>query len=362
MADDELAARLGCGPGSGGCSSPPPAAIRISPSGRSPGQASTSTRLWQAVRRQVRRSTQLISTHHRAGVRRLRRRGGQEIRAIAVPARIARSSTASPKTPALEITRHYRDPSRPGLRDHGQCPPSRALQLRPQAAPARKWRPNHQLTRILALDAPYTRPAAPVSELSRGLPAQRAHSSQMHDGLQGDGVRRATRWWLASSTAHGSFKLAARRKPSCQRRGRRAGGSASGRADWQAACRARSGASRPIALSAVSGRSARAAAAAPRRWRRSGSRGVPTPPAPPRPAPRRTAPRRNAPEAVAVRMVKVCGSVGLRRIARAACSIATLGLAGPALDPAADLPAPGIVRVQRQGARRSAPRRYRDRR
>ena len=41
VADDELAARLGCRPGSGGCSSPPLAAIRISPNGRSPGRAST---------------------------------------------------------------------------------------------------------------------------------------------------------------------------------------------------------------------------------------------------------------------------------------------------------------------------------
>ena len=110
VADDELAARLGCKPGQRW--------VRLITTRSDPKQSGrliswTTVYLdpayGDAVRQQVHQSTELISTiigqAYGTYVAEIR----QEIRAIGVPAQIAPSLGCEPGAPALEITRHYRD-------------------------------------------------------------------------------------------------------------------------------------------------------------------------------------------------------------------------------------------------------------
>ena len=112
VADDELAARLGCKPGQRW--------LRLITTRSDPKQ---SGRLisWtaayldptyaDAVREQVHQSTELISTIIGQAYGTYAVEIRQEIRAIGVPATIAPSLACDPGAPALEITRHYRQKS-----------------------------------------------------------------------------------------------------------------------------------------------------------------------------------------------------------------------------------------------------------
>ena len=112
VADDELAARLGCRPGQRW--------LLVTTTRSDPHQperpiACTSVYVdpayGKAVRQQVRRSTQLVSAIIEQEYGIYATEVDQEIRAIAVPTPIARLLKCDPETPALEITRHYRDPT-----------------------------------------------------------------------------------------------------------------------------------------------------------------------------------------------------------------------------------------------------------
>jgi DNA-binding GntR family transcriptional regulator len=110
VADDELAARLGCKPGQRW--------VRLITTRRDPqqpGRPISWTTVYLdpayggAVRRQVHQSTALIATiigqAYGTYVAEIR----QEIRALGVPAALAPCLGCEPGAPALEITRHYRD-------------------------------------------------------------------------------------------------------------------------------------------------------------------------------------------------------------------------------------------------------------
>ena len=110
VADDELAARLGCKPGQRWVRL---ATTRSDP--KQPGRLISWTTVYldpaygDAVRRQVHQSTELISTIIEQAYGTYVAEIRQQIRAIAVPAQIAPSLGCEPEAPALEITRHYRD-------------------------------------------------------------------------------------------------------------------------------------------------------------------------------------------------------------------------------------------------------------
>ena len=138
MADDELAARLGCGQGSGGCAS---TTTRSDP--QQPERPIAWTTVYsirpmaEAVRRQVHQSTELVSTIIEQAYGIYVAEIDQEIRAIAVPARIAPCSSCEPETPALEITRHYRDHAGRVFEITISVQPAERFSYAPQAAPAR---------------------------------------------------------------------------------------------------------------------------------------------------------------------------------------------------------------------------------
>ena len=112
VADDELAARLGCRPGQRWLRL---RTTRGDP--RDPSHPIAATTVYidpaygPAVRREVASSRQLISTIIEEAYGTYTAEVRQEIRAVAITAGPARALGCEPGSPGLEITRHYSDPA-----------------------------------------------------------------------------------------------------------------------------------------------------------------------------------------------------------------------------------------------------------